>query len=46
MMKMADAVKVRGKGNAIASMVLGIVGVVLWFFGVGSIVSIITGIID
>lgn len=32
-------------GKAIASMVLGIVGVVLWFFGYSSIVSIVLGII-
>lgn len=34
-----------GKGAAIASMVLGIIGVVLWFFGYSSIISVILGII-
>lgn len=32
-------------GKAIASMVLGIIGAVLWFFGYSSIVSIILGIV-
>lgn len=34
-----------GKGKAIASLVLGIVAVVFWFFGWGAIVSIICGIV-
>ena len=34
-----------GKGAAIASLVLGIIAVVFWFFGASSIVSIICGII-
>ncbi|MFR3291243.1 MAG: hypothetical protein ACLTSG_13935 [Lachnospiraceae bacterium] len=34
-----------GKGAAVASMVLGIIAVVLWFFGYSAIVSIILGII-
>ena len=42
---MSDEVKVPGKGKATASMVLGIVGVVFWFFGVSAIVSVVTGII-
>ena len=34
-----------GKNKAIASLVLGIISVVLWFFGYSSILSIILGII-
>lgn len=34
-----------GYGAAIASLILGIIGVVLWFFGYSSIISIILGII-
>ena len=34
-----------GKGAAIASLVLGIIAVVFWFFGWGSLVSIICGIV-
>ena len=34
-----------GKNKAIASLVLGIIAVVLWFFGYSSILSIILGII-
>ena len=34
-----------GKGAATASLVLGIVSVVFWFFGMGAIVGLITGII-
>ena len=34
-----------GKTLAAASLVLGIISIVFWFFGVGAIVSIITGII-
>ena len=37
--------KVPGKGAATASMVLGIIAVVLWFFGYGALVSVILGII-
>ena len=35
----------QGKGVAIASMVLGIVSVVTWFFGVGAVIGLVTGII-
>ena len=34
-----------GKGQAIASLVLGIIGIVFWFFGYSSVVSVILGII-
>lgn len=34
-----------GKGQATASMVLGIIGIVFWFFGYSSVVSVILGII-
>ena len=34
-----------GKGAATASLVLGIIAVVLWFFGYTSIVSVILGIV-
>lgn len=34
-----------GKGQATASMVLGIIAVILWFFGYSSIISLILGII-
>lgn len=34
-----------GKGAAVASLVLGIIAVVLWFFGYTSIVSVILGIV-
>ena len=34
-----------GKGAAIGSLVLGILGVVFWFFGYSSILSVIFGII-
>ena len=37
--------KIPGKGAAIASMVLGIIAVVLWFFGYSAIVSVVLGII-
>lgn len=37
--------KIPGKGAAIASMVLGIIAVVFWFFGWGAIVSIVCGIV-
>ena len=36
---------VPGKGAAVASLVLGIIAVVLWFFGYTSIVSVILGIV-
>ena len=35
-----DNTNVPGKGTAIASMVLGIIGVVLWFFGYSAIISV------
>ncbi|MCH5332783.1 MAG: hypothetical protein J1D89_02390 [Agathobacter sp.] len=34
-----------GKGQATASLVLGIISVVFWFFGLSSIISLILGII-
>lgn len=34
-----------GHGKAVASLVLGIIGVIFWFFGYSSILSIILGII-
>ena len=34
-----------GKGAAIASLVLGIVSVIFWFFGAGAFIGLITGII-
>lgn len=37
--------KIPGKGAATASMVLGIISVVLWFFGYSALVSIILGIV-
>lgn len=37
--------KIPGKGAAVASLVLGIIGVVLWFFGYSSAISVILGII-
>lgn len=37
--------KIPGKGAATASMVLGIVSVVLWFFGYSALVSVILGIV-
>ena len=37
--------KIPGKGQAVASLVLGIIGVVLWFFGYSALVSVILGII-
>lgn len=36
---------VPGKGSATASMVLGIISVVLWFFGYSALVSVVLGII-
>lgn len=37
--------KIPGKGAAIASLVLGIVAVILWFFGYSAIVSVVLGIV-
>lgn len=37
--------KIPGKGKAIACLVLGIIAVVLWFFGWSAIISIICGIV-
>ena len=34
-----------GKSNAVASLVLGIIAVVFWFFGYSAILSVILGII-
>ena len=34
-----------GKGKAIASLVLGIIAVVFWFFGALSLISVVCGII-
>lgn len=34
-----------GKGAAIASLVLGVVSIVTWFFGMGALIGLITGII-
>lgn len=34
-----------GKGAAIAGMVLGIISIVTWFFGMGALIGLITGII-
>lgn len=34
-----------GKGAAIASLVLGIVSIVSWFFGMGALIGLITGIV-
>ncbi len=36
---------VPGKGKATASLVLGIIAVVCWFFGYSSIVSVVVGLI-
>lgn len=36
---------VPGKGQAIASLVLGIISVVLWWFGYSAIVSVVLGIV-
>ena len=38
-------VEIPGKNKAIASLVLGIISVVLWFFGYSSILSVVLGII-
>ncbi len=37
--------KVPGKGAAIGSLVLGIVAVVCWWFGVSSLVSVVLGVV-
>ena len=37
--------KIPGKGLAIASLVLGIIAVALWFFGYSAIISVVLGII-
>ncbi|MGI6013267.1 MAG: hypothetical protein ACOX7K_03145 [Oscillospiraceae bacterium] len=37
--------KIPGQGAATASLVLGIIGVVCWFFGYLSIISVIVGIV-
>ena len=37
--------KIPGKGAATASLVLGIISVVLWFFGYSSLISVILGIV-
>lgn len=34
-----------GKGAAVASLVLGIISVVFWFFGMGAIVGLVTGVV-
>lgn len=34
-----------GKGAAIASLVLGIISIVTWFFGMGALIGLITGVI-
>lgn len=43
--KMENNDKIPGKGAATASMVLGIISVVLWFFGYSALVSVILGIV-
>ena len=43
--KMKSNDKIPGKGAATASMVLGIISVVLWFFGYSALVSVILGIV-
>lgn len=43
--KMENDNKIPGKGAATASMVLGIISVVLWFFGYSALVSVILGIV-
>lgn len=43
--KMESNDKIPGKGAATASMVLGIISVVLWFFGYSALVSVILGIV-
>ena len=37
--------KIPGKGAAVGSLVLGIISVVLWFFGYSALVSVVLGII-
>lgn len=43
--KMENDNKIPGKGAATASMVLGIISVVLWFFGYSALVSVVLGIV-
>lgn len=43
--KWKTTIKIPGKGAATASMVLGIISVVLWFFGYSALVSVILGIV-
>ena len=43
--KMENDNKIPGKGAATTSMVLGIISVVLWFFGYSALVSVILGIV-
>lgn len=43
--KLENNDKIPGKGAATASMVLGIISVVLWFFGYSALVSVILGIV-
>ncbi|MCC8196806.1 MAG: hypothetical protein LIO49_08455 [Ruminococcus sp.] len=42
---MDENTNVPGKGAATGSLVVGIIGVVLWFFGYSSILSVILGIV-
>jgi len=42
---MSDNSREPGYYKAIASLVLGVIGVILWFFGFSSIISMILGII-
>lgn len=42
---MENNANIPGKGAAVASLVLGIIAVVLWFFGYSAIVSVVLGII-
>lgn len=42
---MGEPEKIPGKGQATASLVLGIIAVVCWFFGYSAIVSVVLGVI-
>lgn len=42
---MEEKNNIPGKGAATASLVLGIISVVLWFFGYSSLISVILGIV-
>ncbi|MCD7805287.1 MAG: hypothetical protein LUH03_09145 [Oscillospiraceae bacterium] len=42
---MNENTNVPGKGAATGSLVVGIIGVVLWFFGYSSILSVILGVV-